>query len=191
MQIEPPATAFARRYARGEPQIVWTTLVSDLETPVSAFLKIAGERPMSFLLESVEGGEVRGRYSIIGLGPDLIWRTVGGRAEVHRVSEGRSAFKPCDQAPLAALRAIIAESRIELPDTLPPMAAGIFGYLGYDMARLMEELPQPNPDPIGIPDAVLMRPTIVVVFDTVKDVITVVTPVRPEIGIAAEAAFTP
>src|SRR5258708_22012384 len=70
------------------------------------------------------------------------------------------------------------------------MAAGIFGYLGHDMVRLMEELPQPNLDPIGIPDAVLMRPTIVVVFDTVKDVITVVTPVRPEIGIAAEAACT-
>src|SRR5258708_2431386 len=189
MRIEPQATAFARRYARGEPQIVWTTLVSDLETPVSAFLKIAGERPMSFLLESVEGGEVRGRYSIIGLGPDLIWRTVGGRAEVHRVSEGRSAFKPCDQAPLAALRAIIAESRIELPDTLPPMAAGIFGYLGYDMVRLMENLPSPNPDPIGIPDAMLVRPTVVVVFDAVTDTLTIVTPLPPEAGVSADTAF--
>src|ERR1700687_3375614 len=122
MQIDPPATAFVRRYARGEPQIVWTTLVSDLETPASAFLKIAGEQPMSFLLESVEGGEVRGRYSIIGLAPDLVWRTVAGRAEIHRSADGRN-FKPCDRAPLAALRAIIAESRIELPDALPPMAA--------------------------------------------------------------------
>src|SRR6266481_9956558 len=103
MQIEPQATAFAKRYARGEAQVVWTTLVSDLETPVSAFLKIADGRPMSFLLESVEGGAVRGRYSIIGLDPDLVWRTLGGRAEVQ---EGRSAFKPCDQAPLAALRAV-------------------------------------------------------------------------------------
>ena len=80
MQIEPPAPAFARRYARGEAQVVWTNLVSDLETPVSAFLKVARERPLSFLLESVEGGEVRGRYSIIGLAPDLIWRTVDGGA---------------------------------------------------------------------------------------------------------------
>ena len=191
MQIEPQATAVAKRYARGEPQVVWTTLVSDLETPVSAFLKIAAARPLSFLLESVEGGALRGRYSIIGLDPDLIWRTVAGQAEINRTARHRAdTFTPCDRAPLAALRALIAESRIELPDVLPPMAAGIFGYLGYDMVRLMEELPQPNPDPIGIPDAVLMRPTIVVVFDTVKDVITVVTPVRPEIGIAAEAAFT-
>jgi anthranilate synthase component I len=189
MQIEPPATAFARRYARGEPQIVWTTLVSDLETPVSAFLKIAGEqRPMSFLLESVEGGEVRGRYSIIGLNPDLVWRTIGGRAEICRISE-RNDFKPCDDEPLAALRAVIAESRIELPDILPPMAAGMFGYLGYDMVRLMEELPSRNPDPIGIPDAMLMRPTVVVVFDAVTDTISIVSPVRPEAGVAADTAF--
>src|SRR5439155_4051911 len=140
---------------------------------------------MSFLLESVEGGEVRGRYSIIGLHPDLVWRTVGGRAEIAHIAERGGTFKACDEAPLAALRALIAESRIELPDTLPPMAAGIFGYLGYDMVRLMEELPEANPDPIGIPDAVLLRPTIVVVFDAVRDTITVVTPVRPEKGLSA------
>ena len=132
MQIEPQATAFAKRYARGEAQVVWTTLVSDLETPVSAFLKIADGRPMSFLLESVEGGAVRGRYSIIGLNPDIIWRTVAGRAEIKRAARHLiSGFMPCNEAPLAALRALIAESRIELPDMLPPMAAGIFGYLGY------------------------------------------------------------
>jgi anthranilate synthase component 1 len=196
MQIEPQATAFAKRYARGEAQVVWTTLVSDLETPVSAFLKIAGDRPLSFLLESVEGGAVRGRYSIIGLDPDLVWRTVNGRAEVNRAARqtrdgsGRDGFTPCKEAPLPALRALIAESRIELPDALPPMSAGIFGYLGYDMVRLMEELPQPNPDPIGIPDAVLVRPTLVVVFDAVKDTLTVVTPVRPDNAITADIAFT-
>src|SRR5262249_42874711 len=175
MQIEPQAAAFGKRYARGEPQVVWTTLVSDLETPVSAFLKIADGRPTSFLLESVEGGAVRGRYSIIGLDPDLIWRTAAGRAEINRSARhSGDSFTPCNQAPLAALRALIAESRIELPDVQPPMAAGVFGYLGYDMVRLMEELSPPNPDPIGIPDAVLVRPTIVVVFDAVKDAITVV-----------------
>jgi anthranilate synthase component 1 len=178
MQIEPSASAFAKRYARGEPQIVWTTLVADLETPVSAFLKLGGDQSMSFLLESVEGGEARGRYSIIGLKPDLVWRSVDGRAEIRRnAGEGFSASM---QTGLAGLRELIAESRIELPETLPPMAAGIFGYLGYEMVRLMEKLPPPNPDPIGIPDAVLMRPTIVVVFDSVTDTMTVVTPVRPD-----------
>src|SRR5689334_8684048 len=145
MNIEPAATAFAQRYARGEAQVVWTTLVADLETPVSAFLKIAGGRPLSFLLESVEGGAVRGRYSVIGLEPDLIWRTIGGRAEINRKARASGGkFTACSEAPLAALRSLVAESRIELPDALPPMAAGIFGYLGYDMVRLMEDLPSPN-----------------------------------------------
>src|SRR5438552_16690624 len=139
MQIEPVPQSFATGYERGEPQVVWTTLVSDLETPVSAFLKIAGGRPMSFLLESVEGGAVRGRYSIIGLDPDLVWRTVAGKAEINRAARDRKGrFVQCNEGPLAALRALIAESRIELPAALPPMAAGVFGYLGYDMVRLME-----------------------------------------------------
>jgi anthranilate synthase component 1 len=142
------------------------------------------------LLESVEGGAVRGRYSIIGLEPDLIWRTVGGRALINR-APGRTVngFTACKEAPLAALRKLIAESRIELPDALPPMAAGIFGYLGYDMVRLMEDLPSANPDPIGIPDAILVRPTIMVVFDAVQDTLTAVTPVRPEKGVAAKTAL--
>ena len=190
MQIEPSENAFAQLYARGEPQVVWTTLVADLETPVSAFLKIGDGKPMSFLLESVEGGAVRGRYSIIGLDPDLIWRAQGSRAEINRtVCTDPAIFHPCPQPPLEALRALIAESRIALPETLPPMAAGVFGYLGYDMVRLMEELPAPNTDPIGIPDAVLIRPTLVVVFDAIKDTITVVTPVRPAPGIDAKAAL--
>jgi anthranilate synthase component 1 len=190
MQIEPQSSAFAQCYARGEPQVVWTTLVADLETPVSAFLKIAAGRPMSFLLESVEGGAVRGRYSIIGLDPDLIWRTLEGRAEINRAARERHGrFEPCNATPLAALRALIAESRIVLPAALPPMAAGVFGYLGYDMVRLMEELPPPNPDPIGLADAILLRPTIVLVFDATADTVTVVTPVRPEKGVSAKAAL--
>jgi len=191
MQIEPSEKNFTERYARGEAQVVWTTLVGDLETPVSAFLKLGGGRAMSFLLESVEGGAVRGRHSIIGIDPDIIWRANGKRAEINRSARGKpDAFVACNEKPLQALRALIAESRIALPDALPPMAAGVFGYLGYDMVRLMEELPEPNPDPVGIPDAVMVRPTIVVVFDAVKDSITVVTPVRPEKGIDAKAALT-
>src|SRR6185369_12661797 len=117
MQIEPPADAFNARYGRGEAQVVWTTLVADLETPVSAFLKIAGGRPMSFLLESVEGGAVRGRYSVIGLDPDVVRRSVDGRAEINRAARSNAdRFTPCDAPPLDALRAFIAESRIELPE---------------------------------------------------------------------------
>src|SRR5215213_7124367 len=191
MLVEPAPEAFAARYARGEPQVVWTTLVADLETPVSAFLKVSGERPNSFLFESVEGGAVRGRYSIIGLDPDLIWRANGASAEINRTARAKpDAFVPCPEPPLAALRALIAESRIELPEKLPTMVAGLFGYLGYDMVRLMEELPPPNPDPIGLPDSIMLRPTVVIVFDAVQDSITVVTPVRAEANVAAAAALS-
>ena len=127
MQIEPPVTAFARRYARGEPQIVWTTLVADLETPVSAFLKIAGQRPMSFLLESVEGGEARGRYSIIGLDPDLVWRTADGRAEILRRSEGRNDFQACEESRFRrcapSLPRAASRSPIPCPQWLPASSA--------------------------------------------------------------------
>ena len=191
MQIEPSESAFADRYNRGDAQVVWTTLVADLETPVSAFLKVAGGKPMSFLLESVEGGAVRGRHSIIGIEPDLIWRANGTKAEINRSARAKpGAFTPCAEPPLSALRALIAESRIDLPEELPPMAAGVFGYLGYDTVRLIEDLPADKPDPIGIPDAIMMRPTLIVVFDAVKDSITVVTPVRPEKGVDAKVALT-
>jgi anthranilate synthase component 1 len=196
MQIEPAADIFAARYAADEPQVVWTTLVADLETPVSVFLKVTGSRPngstsMSILLESVEGGAVRGRYSIVGLEPDLIFRVDGRHAEINRAPQNDpAAYAPAGAAPLDALRALLAESRIVLPSALPPMAAGVFGYLGYDMVRQMEDLPSHAPDPIGIPDAILIRPTVVIVFDAVEDTITIVTPVRAQAGVTAKVALT-
>src|SRR5262249_53946235 len=149
MQFEPSAESFARRYAAGEPQVVWTTLVADLETPVSAFLKIAGSQPSSFLLESVEDGAVRGRYSIIGLKPDVMFRINGRQAEINRAAQNDGGtFTTLNDPPLLALRTFLNESRITLPDLLPPMAAGIFGYLGYDIVRLIEDLPLPRDDRI-------------------------------------------
>src|ERR1700689_4532994 len=180
MQIDPSADTFAARYEAGEPQVVWTTLVADLETPVSAFLKVASGKPMSFLLESVEGGAVRGRYSIIGLEPDLIFRVSGRHAAFNRNPKvDPQDFVPAAEPPLTALRGLIEENRIALPHQLPPMAAGVFGYLGYDIVRLIEDsLPAPGADPIGIPDAILVRPTVVIVFDSVEDTIPIVTPIR-------------
>ena len=190
MQFQPSAELFAARYAAGEPQVVSTTLVADLETPVSAFLKIAGSRPLSFLLESVEDGAVRGRYSIIGLEPDVIFRINGRRAEINRVAQTEpGTFTALDDAPLVALRSFLVESRIALPDGLPPMAAGVFGYLGYDIVRLIEDLPPPRNDRIGVPDAVLVRPTLILIFDAVEDTITIVTPARRHEAVPAHAAL--
>ena len=125
IDIWPATDAFAETYAAGRAQVVATRLVADLETPVSAYLKLAAGRAPSFLLESVEGGAVRGRYSIIGLKPDVIWRATGDTAEFNRTPEkDPSAFVRDDKATLASLRALLDESRIELAETLPPMAAG-------------------------------------------------------------------
>jgi len=183
--VEP---SFAARYETGEPQLVAITLVGDLETPVSAFLKTARGRSPAFLFESVEGGAVRGRYSILGFAPDAIWRCQGNRAEINRAPEKNGKFTPLAEPPLQSLRNFLAESQLKVPTDLPPMAAGVFGYLGYETVRLMERLPAAKPDPIGMPDAILIRPTIVVVFDSVRDAITVVTPVRPVKGISAAEA---
>ena len=182
---------FARRYDAGRASVVATTLVADLETPVSAYLKLAANRAGNmFLLESVEGGAQRGRYSMIGLDPDLVWRSTGEGAEINRRALIEpDAFVPCPGKPLEALRALLAESRIDMPPGLPPMSAGVFGYLGYDMVRQMERLPPAKPDPIGVPDALLVRPTVMVVFDAVRDEMTMVTPVRPAAGVGARAAY--
>jgi anthranilate synthase component I len=190
MDILPAASAFSARYDKGVPQLAWTTLVGDLETPVSAFLKLCSARPNSFLLESVEGGAVRGRYSILGLAPDALWRCTDGKAEINRnASEKPDAFVPCAEPALEALRAFLNESKLEIPPELPPMAAGVFGYLGYETVRLMERLAEPKPNKLGMPDAVLLRPTILVVFDAVRDSITVITPVRPAKGVPAAQAY--
>ncbi len=188
MQIEPTYGSFEARYAKGEPQLVFTRLVSDLETPVSAFLKLAGHRRNAFLLELVEGGAVRGRYSMLGFDPDLLFRAEGGKAEIARAPD-LSRFTPCAGDTLEALRKLIDDSRIEVPADLPPMSAGVFGYLAYDMVRLMEELPNPKPEAVRVPDVVLIRPRIVAIFDAVKDELTVVTPVRAEAGITPRAAY--
>lgn len=190
MSVAPDYAAFAVDYDSGRPQAVWTTFVADLETPVSTMLKLAEGRAYSFLLESVEGGAVRGRYSIIGLKPDLIWRCCGERAEINTSARyDLSAFEPCDADALDSMRELIRSCRIDLPENLPPMAAGLIGYLGYDMVRHMERLPEPNPDTLQLPDAILMRPTIMAIFDSVEDVVTLVTPVWPEEGLNARAAY--
>jgi len=189
MTINPTLGDFARIYDAGKPQVVWTTLIADLDTPVSAMLKLADGRPNAFLFESVERG-VRNRYSFVGLKPDLIWRCVHGKAEINRRARvDANTFEPCPDHPLDSLRALIEECRFELPANLPPMASGLFGYMGYDMVRQMERLPDANPDVLGIPDAVFLRPTIVAVFDSLEDSVTLFTPVWPEKGVSVERAF--
>ena len=189
MRSQPSFGEFRTAYEAGRPQVVSTRLVADLETPVSAMLKLADGRPNSFLFESVEGGAFRGRYSFIGLKPDLIWRSTASGAAINRnARRDPDAFEPLPGPPLETLRALIDESRIALPPGMPPMASGLFGYLGYDMVRHMERLPDDNPDALGVPDAIMMRPTVVAIFDTIEDMVTIVTPVWPRDDLGAAPA---
>ncbi len=188
--FEPAKEVFVRAYEAGRAQVVVHRLVDDLETPVSAYLKVAHGQPYSFLFESVEGGAWRGRYSALVMAPDLVWRCQGGVAETAEgddIAAGR--FHADGEGALESLRDLVARSRLELPPGLPPMAAGIFGVIGYDMIRLVEKLPHVNPDPLGLPDSVLIRPSVVAVFDGIAQEILLVTTVRPASSASADAAY--
>ncbi len=189
MTIQPEASAFAAAYARGEAQVVWTRLIDDLETPVSAYLKIGHGQPFAFLFESVEGGAWRGRYSFITLKPDLVWRCFGERAEIARDGAIEAGvYQPEARPALESLRRLVETSRIALPAELPPAAAGLFGAIGYDMIRLAEPLGPAKTDALGLPDGVMTRPSIVAAFDSVAQEIVLITPVRPS-ALSADEAY--
>ncbi len=190
MALTPDFADFEAGWAEGKNQLVYARLAADLDTPVSVMLKLTDAGRDAFILESVTGGEVRGRYSIIGMKPDLIWECRGDESRLNRAARyDRDAFDHCDAPPLEALRGLLAESAIEMPDDLPAAAAGLFGYLGYDMIRLVEHLPDVNPDPLGLPDAVLIRPSVIAVLDGVKGEVTIVAPAWVGSGLSARAAY--
>ncbi len=180
-----PQTAI-NAVAAGEPVLITARRVDDLETPVSAYLKLAAGGANTFLLESVEGGAYRGRYSAIGLDPDLVWRCDGDTAQIARAPAPGMApgsFTPADKPPLSSLRDILAETRLPLPSGVAPISAGLFGYLGYDMVRQVEHLPaKARPDPLGTPDALMIRPRVMVVFDALRQEILAAAPIRPREG---------
>jgi len=190
VDLTPEFDDFARGFEAGRSQVVHARLAADLDTPVSLMLKLAGPSRDAFMLESVTGGEVRGRYSIVGMKPDLIWQCHGQTSRINRQARfDADAFEEEPGAPLDNLRALIAQSRIDLPEGLPAASAGLFGYLGYDMIRLVEHLPNVNPDPLGLPDAVLLRPSVVAVLDGVKGDVIVVAPAWAGSGLSARAAY--
>ncbi len=190
MALIPSFEHFERGWTAGKNQLVYARIAADLDTPVSLMLKLGDARRDTFMLESVTGGEVRGRYSVVGMKPDLIWQCHGTKSRINRGARfDADAFEPLDGHPLTTLRALIAESRVDMPADLPAIAAGLFGYLGYDMIRLVEHLPDVNPDPLGLPDAVLLRPSVVAVLDGVKGEVTIVAPAWIASGLSARAAY--
>ena len=164
--------------ARGESALVWRRQIADTDTPISAALKLFQADRGDFLLESVEGGAVRGRHSLIGLAPDLVFRAEGQKAEINRNwATDATAFTPLDGGALDELRALVAECRAELDPALPAALACLVGYFGYETVGLVEKLPRPAPNDIALPDMLFVRPTVILVFDRLADVLYLVAPV--------------
>lgn len=167
--------------------IAFTKLVADLETPVSAMIKLGADNPYSCLLESVEGGNIRGRFSVIAIEPDLIWSCSEEKA--WRSLPDGTPIGEADADPFASLRQLIAESTLDIPEDLPAMAAGLFGYFGYEMVHHMDKIPASNPKVIDVDTSTLMRPSVVVIFDRLKDQMLICSPIRKSDDISPEDAW--
>ncbi len=164
----------------GQPALVWRRLVADCETPVGAAVKLIKEGRGDFLLESVQGGEVRGRYSLLGLDPDLVFRATGSACEINRVwRHDRQAFVPLEGGSLRELRALVKACRIDVPPELPPSLTCLVGYFGYETYGLVEKLPRPAANPLDLPDMLFVRPTVILVFDRLGDTLWCVAPLWP------------
>ena len=185
MKVTPTKEDVKKLFNQSAGALLYTRLVADLETPVSTMMKLGTNRSYSCLLESVEGGSVRGRFSIIAIEPDIIWKCENKTACKY-TPEGKIIGKASDDV-FTSLAELIEQSSLDIPDDLPPMAAGLFGYFGYEMVHHIESLPDSNPDLLNVPDAILMRPSIVIIFDRLKDVMTICTPLRPNAHASANA----
>jgi len=164
--------------AEGKSALVWRRQIADTDTPISAALKLFEPDRGDFLLESVEGGAVRGRYSLIGLAPDLVFRAQGQVAEINRQwATDREAFAQETAGALDALRTLVEECRAEMDSALPPALACLVGYFGYETVGLVEKLPRPAPNPLDLPDMLFVRPTVILVFDRLADALFLVAPV--------------
>lgn len=161
-----------------KPQLIWRKRIADTETPVSAALKLFQAERGDFILESVEGGETRGRHSLIGIAPDLVFRAAGEKAEINaQWMTDRKAFVPSALSSLDALRALVAECRMDVPSELPPALACLVGYFGYETIGLVEKLPRAPQSPLELPDMLFVRPTVILLFDRLKDEMFLVSPV--------------
>jgi len=194
MTVLPENSAAAlAQLAAGKPALVWRRLVADTETPVGAALKLFEDGRGDFLLESVQGGEIRGRYSLLGLAPDLVFRATGHACEINRHWQtDRAAFAPLRGDALIELRALVNACRIDVPAELPPALACLVGYFGYETIGLVEKLPRAPESALDLPDMLFVRPTLILVFDRLSDALWCVAPVwatgqEPQPLIAAAA----
>ena len=172
ISLQPDESHFLADLSRHSLVPVAAQLVADLDTPLTLFAKVAEGKDHAFLFESVEGGEKWGRFSFIGYQPIVIFRS---KADEVRISRASSGFTDeiSTANPLSALRALFQEFDAVSPPDLPRFCGGVVGYLGYDMVRFMEELPSDKPE-TDLPDSAFMVPKIVLVHDSLKQLVTAV-----------------
>jgi len=173
------AAAATASLGEGRPALVWRRIIADSDTPVGAARRLIVPGRGDFLLESVEGGEVRGRYSLLGLDPDLVFRATGNSAAInHNWRTDRDAFAPLAGDALTELRALAAACRIDpMPEGLPPALACLVGYLGYETIGLVETLPRAADSPLQLPDMLFVRPTVILVFDGLTNALFAIAPI--------------
>ncbi|MCJ8322350.1 MAG: anthranilate synthase component I [Rhizobiales bacterium] len=188
MKITPNLDQFTSLYNQEKSQIVYTRHIADLETPISALQKLTAGKTNCILLESVNDGTSKGRYSMVGMEPDIIWRANGDKSEINlNAHKNSKQFVPQAGDTLSNLRALLDMSRIDMPEDIPPMM-GVYGYMGFDTVKLVENIDADLPDPLDLPDMYMIRPTIIAIFDNVKEEIILVTSVWPDKATSAKTA---
>lgn len=180
LEITPSFESVKNDFEMGHGSLLWVRRIDDIETPITALSKLGANKFGACLFESVEGGETRGRYSIVATDPDMVFQIDEKGAKTAKIDEkgNISNFEQINKAPIEALRQFIKDSELKIPNNLPPPIAGIYGYLSYEMIRYFEKLPKNDDDPLGLPQSVLTRPRIVIVFDGVKQELLIATPIR-------------
>ena len=165
--LKPDLKLFKKKYDSGIKQVLFTSFAADVHTPISSLLKLQKEKYL-FLFESVERGSQKGRYSVIGLKPDLIWECKDGISKIKK-SNDKIIKQRVYSDPLDSLRQIIEENKLKIPHNLPSIACGLFGYLGYEMIKYFENVEMIKKDRLNLPESIFIRPSLTLVFDNVND----------------------
>ncbi len=175
MKLKPELPEFLKLARKGNVIPVYTEINADLDTPVSAYLKTARGRPYAFLLESVEGQEKVARYSFLGSNPSLIFSSTGRNISILRPHTRAIKRFTTASTPLDEIKKIMQGFKSVRVPGLPRFYGGLVGYIGYDMVRFFERIPDKNKDGIGSPDALLILTDTLLIFDHVNHTVKIVS----------------
>ena len=177
---------FNKNYNNKEPQLIVLKFKSESIDLLNSFMKISEDHENSFLFESLKDGDLSGRYSVIGIKPDKILKI---RKKVSKIYNGKKIAETVNKEPIEAIRYFVNNSLIKIAEDIPSIASGIFGYIGYDFVANIEDLPKEKIDEFDVPDSILLRPSITVVFDKELKEILICKAVWYVDGVDADNAY--